>query len=106
MSEIFAWTCVILTCMILLFYAIGLAKAAFFKSANRRKEILKVLIALPMLLWCFMEFFLVLFRVLPDNQEKSSHPSNFIGKLRKSSLEKRWGDIEGDDDPKEDDYDG
>ena len=108
MAEIFAWTCVILTGMILLFYTIGLAKAAFFKSANRRKEILKVAVALPMLIWCVIEFFLVLFRILPDSHEgNSSNTSNFLRRVRKNSrqsLAKRWGDLEDTED--QDEYEG
>ena len=101
MHEIFAWTLVIATAMILVFYAVGLAKATFFKSANRRKEFLRVLLALPLLFWCFTEFFLILFRILPDNQEEDqpaiSKTSRFARGVKKNisnrSFDTRWSKL-------------
>ena len=112
MEEIFAWTCVILTGMIILFYVIGIAKAAFFKSADRRKEVIRVLFALPLLLWCFVEFFLVLFRILPDNEEGAqngiSNPSRFVRGVKKTissrSLSVRWGKLKQAQQDEEDMY--
>ena len=71
MAVIFAWLCVIATSVILILLAIALLKAAFMSGPDRRKEILEVLWALPLLLWSFLEFFMILFKILPKPTNKS-----------------------------------
>ena len=57
--------------MILILLAIVLLKAAFTAGIDRRKEIGEILLALPLLLWSFLEFFMVLFKILPESKKRS-----------------------------------
>ena len=87
MALIFAWLCIIAASVILILQAIGLLKAAFTSGPDRRKEILGVLVALPLLLWSFLEFFLVLFKILPESKKRMSRTCHRCTSCINSAME-------------------
>ena len=108
MSEILAYITVIGNGIILVLLIFGLGKALFSPGiVEKRKEIWQIVIALPKLIWYFIEFFCVLFHIFPEKQPKcqqctctsNGSPSRGKGRYksrRSRSLDKRWREMENE----------